>query len=158
MSSVAASLRTCAAVMGHASPAPLLPLLLHLTSPAPAAAADADSDSDSASSAAAAGAAKRPYAFLLQPAEKLAARAVALQKLYGLDRQQLAKLARGYPQLVFASSSNTAKLKALLLQLQLLGDGSRVAAGGELAPEVVKMFRNCPQVCGLCGLWPVDSS
>jgi hypothetical protein len=76
----------------------------------------------------------------------LAARAVQLQKLYGLDRGQLGKIGRQFPGLVFASSSSTTKLKALLLQLQLLGDGSHVA-GDKLAPGIEKMFRTCPQVC-----------
>lgn len=131
---VLASLRTCAAVLGHDSPAPLLPLLLQLK-----AAAEPDESAVAAAS-------KRPYAFLLQPAEKLAARAVQLQKLYGIDREHLGRIARQFPGLVFASSSSTTKLKALLLQLQLLGDGSHVA-GDKLAPEMEKMFRTCPQVC-----------
>lgn len=123
--------------MGYDNPAPLLPLLLQLTTPT-------ETDESTAVSTPA-GLSKRPHSFLLQPAEQLAARAVQLQQLYGLSREQLAKMARQFPQTVFAKSSNTTKLKALLLQLQLLGDGSHTA-GDRLAPEIEKLFRKCPQV------------
>lgn len=137
---VTASLRTCATVMGYKNPAPLLPLLLQLTTPT-------ETD-ESTAEATPTGLSKRPHAYLLLPAEQLASRAVQLQQLYGLSREQLAKLARQFPQTVFAKSSSTTKLKALLLQLQLLGDGS-CAAGDRLAPDIQKLFKKCPQVCAL---------
>lgn len=131
-SSIAASLRTAAAIMGYKSTAPLLPLLLQLS-------VQQQPESGPALTP------KKPHACLLQPHEKLAARAVQLQNLYGLSREQLAKLARSFPRLVFAHSHATLKLKALLLQLQLLGDGSHVAHD-QLAPEIERIFRACPQV------------
>lgn len=130
---VAASLRTCAAIMGHDSTAPLLPLLLQL------------SEQQHPPESGAAPTPRKPHACLLQPHEKLAARAVQLQALYGLSREQLAQLTRAFPRLVFAASHATLKLKALLLQLQLLGDGSHVAQD-QLAPEIERIFRVCPQV------------
>lgn len=130
--SLVASLRTSAAIMGHDSPKPLLPLLLRQ----PAAYTDRPGAS---------GSGRRQYAFLFQPAHKLAARAVQLQKLYGLSRTNLEQLARHFPNLVLVNDSATQRLKVMLLQVQLLGDG-RLGQDDQVAPEMEKMIRACPQV------------
>jgi hypothetical protein len=89
---------------------------------------------------------RHPYAYLLQPAEKLAARALHIQQLYGLSREQLGRLARWHPGTVLGHSQATTKLKALLLQLQLLGDAEGHASDGQLTPEVAAMLARTPRV------------
>jgi hypothetical protein len=140
--------------MGHASPAPLLPLLLrHVRheqqrqqqyeqqQEQDGSSSDVDADAYSVRPAR-----RHPYAYLLQPAEKLAARALHIQQLYGLTREQLAKLARWHPGTVLGNSQATTKLKALLLQLQLLGDSEGQATDGQLTPEVAAMLAKYPRV------------
>jgi len=134
MSSVAASLRTSAAIMGYDNPGALLPLLLR-----------EPPSYQKQERPYAAGSGRRPYAFFFQPAERLAARAVNMQKLYNLDRKGLTRLARHFPKSVLATDSATRKLKAMLLQVQLLGDG-RPSGEDQLAPEMAKMLQKCPQV------------